>query len=199
MPSSLKSKPNVNRRRNLELKLLYCIFVAGKNAQFAENVLARLKEQLRPRERPFLAIKRWHRTKGRLRLLLKRFRAGNYDKHVVALSALAEGDIDLSRCTPEELEGVPGIGPKTSRLFLLWTRPGARYAALDVHVLRWLAQQGYDVSRQTPSGRRYAEIEGYFLKEADARGVTPSALDFAIWEEGSGGDSLVTRKEKERR
>jgi thermostable 8-oxoguanine DNA glycosylase len=93
--------------------------------------------------------------------------------------------INLQTCSPTELETIHGIGPKTARFFIIWTRPDARVAALDVHVLRWLKTLGYDAPSQTPSGKRYVELEIAFLAEADRRRVTPHILDQQIWSTGS--------------
>jgi thermostable 8-oxoguanine DNA glycosylase len=61
-------------------------------------------------------------------------------------------------------------------------------AALDVHILRWLNSIGHNAPRQTPQGKRYAELEAVFLAEADRRGVSPRVLDEAIWSAGSDRD-----------
>jgi thermostable 8-oxoguanine DNA glycosylase len=84
------------------------------------------------------------------------------------------------------LEGrkIHGIGPKTSRFFILWTRPHERYAALDVHILRWLRGLGHNAPRSTPNGRKYGELEKIFLSEADKRGLSPGELDAQVWEAG---------------
>lgn len=83
--------------------------------------------------------------------------------------------------TVDELEACYGIGPKTARFFLFTAVPGARYAALDTHILKWLAKLGYAVPKATPSGKNYQRIEEYFLFEADERNMTPAELDIAVW------------------
>ena len=168
----------------LEYKLIYALIVAGKSASFAEDVMKRLFFHRLPDESYLDEIRKWIAW-SLLRQILELARTGNYTKLVKAFTHLTEHDYDLATATPEELEQIPGVGPKTSRFFILWTRPNARYAALDVHVLRWLAGQGYDVPRTIPTGKKYAEIEGWFIAESDKRGVLPATLDNAIWVEGS--------------
>lgn len=167
----------------LQYRLIYSLVVAGKSAGFAENVMRSFpfKEQS-----PFDAVRKWTRA-GQLGATLRACRTGNYGKLEAALRALLDSGLDLATCSPEELETIHGIGPKTSRFFILWTRPAYRCAALDVHILRWLRGQGYDAPRNTPpASKRYQELEAAFLAEADKRGVTPRELDWQIWEASSG-------------
>jgi len=165
----------------LEWKLIYSVVVAGKNARFAEAVMAKLFEK--NGAAPLDQVRSWADIDKHLR----KARSGNYNKIARCLAQLIKDCPDLATCEPHELEKFYGIGPKTSRFFILWTRPQARYAALDVHILRWMSNQGYNVPKATPqSMKRYRAIEELFLKEADARGVPPAKLDWAIWVEGSG-------------
>jgi 3-methyladenine DNA glycosylase/8-oxoguanine DNA glycosylase len=169
--------------QELQLRLLYAIIVAGKSAKFAEQAMARLFAGLGD-GLPFDRIRAWA-ADGSLDTKLRGARVGNYGKISKAFDALANAGIDLRTCGPAELEAIHGIGPKTARFFIIWTRPDARVAALDVHILRWLGQQGHKAPRQTPQGKRYAELETVFLEEADRRGMTPHQLDAAIWSAGS--------------
>lgn len=169
----------------LEWALIYSCIVAGKSAVFADGVMHRL---FGVREAP------WNFSPiGYLGSLgvdgiereLRRARSGNYSKLTRCFSELAAAKLDLLKCTPTDLENIHGIGPKTSRFFILWTRPGERYAALDVHVLRWLKAKGYPAPKSTPSGALYASLEASFISEADKRGMTARELDFEIWNKGS--------------
>ena len=134
---------------------------------------------------PFEAIRKWEAA-GELEAVLRDCRVGNYTKNTLALWAVAHDVIDLSRATPERLERYKGIGPKTSRFFILWTRPWERYAALDIHILRWLNSQGIRAPKTTPKGKRYYELEQEFLRLADEAGLTPRELDYKIWCEYAG-------------
>src|SRR5512136_3269453 len=165
---------------HLQTCLVYAIIVAGKSAMFASQVIIRL---FHSDSLPFDQVREWIHER-RLLQKLKRARTGNYTKLSKALRQLvAIPDLDLRHISVSDLEAVHGIGPKTARFFVLWTRPGAQCAALDVHVLRWLRAQGYDAPRQTPTSRkRYDELESIFLTEAAIRSLTPGEFDRKIWE-----------------
>ena len=171
--------------RDVQWWLIYSIIVAGKSYKFAERAVAKLKAFQRGKQVPFDMIRRLidHDLLGSA---LRNTRTGNYRRIEQALRELVRSKIDLASCSPQDLEAIHGIGPKTARFFILTTRPNYRCAALDIHVLRWLGAQGYDVPPQTPTGDRYAELERVFLREADERGMTPRQLDSKIWEKGSG-------------
>ena len=91
--------------------------------------------------------------------------------------------LNLRTCSIAELEQIYGVGKKTSRFFVMYTRPDQNeYAILDVHILAWLREQGYDAPTQTPRGpKSYEWLESMFVQEASSRGVTPLELDRAIW------------------
>jgi hypothetical protein len=110
---------------------------------------------------------------------------------------------DFLRCAlPSHLEDITGVGMKTSRFFLLNTRRGARVAALDVHILRWLNVQmlkmddaavraifgvgkrlvDIDWPEQTPGAKiPYFMLEELFLQIADDNDANPADLDLAVW------------------
>ena len=175
---------------DLEYRLLYAPVVAGKSAGFAEQALDRLLDPVltfaaAPRCSPFEIIRHMIRWRM-LRQCLEDARTGSYGRLERCLPALVE--LDPATCTIEDLEAVHGIGPKSARFFVLWTRPAERCAALDVHVLRWLRAQGYAAPRSTPSNpKRYADLEAAFLSEADQRGMTARELDAEIWTAGNVG------------
>jgi thermostable 8-oxoguanine DNA glycosylase len=172
----------------LEWRLVYSMIVAGKSAKFADTVMGRIDAELSDYRSDSLFQKlRYLMEKDRLHPLLLRVRTGNYTKILTGLIEILKGpEINLRTVTPEELETYHGIGPKTARFFVIWTRPDAVYAALDVHVLRWLRAQGHDAPKSTPSGAKYRALELIFIEEAAKRGMTPRELDYQIWAEGSG-------------
>lgn len=173
----------------IQARLVYAIIVAGKSAKFAEGVIRRLfygSDEL-----PFEAITRWVKQ-GRALEILRTARSGCYQKiwkSFVDIAALDRPDtLDLKTCTPAQLQKIHGVGPKTARFFIIWIRPEERFAALDVHVLRWMRANGYPhAPKATPqSPKLYAELEKAFIAEADKRGVTVRELDAKIWMDGSG-------------
>lgn len=173
----------VTDKRELEWRLIYAIIVAGKSAKFAQGAMDRLIERS-CRSGAFEQIKSIIFADA-LAPILRRARTGNYTKLEKALRELVAADLDLSTCEPADLEAIHGIGMKTSRFFIIWTRPDAKYAALDVHVLRWMRAQGHDVPRQTPSGRKYLRLEKAFIEEAAKRNMTVRELDAQIWDAGA--------------
>jgi len=182
----------------LEARLLYSVVVAGKNAKFANAVTRRwLAGNIQDGETPFDAIRRLV-LEDSLEESFREARTGNYGKVTAAAKGMADSELDLTTCAPQDLEQIKGIGPKTSRFFLMWTRPGECYAALDVHILRWLQKQGYDAPKNTPQSKtRYAELEKAFIEEAEKRGKTPRELDLEIWIAGSKDANRVEREAEE--
>lgn len=178
--------------RELEYRLIYSIIVAGKSAKFATNVVQKLFEWWP--FNPFEAIRLWD-SQDRLEKELKAAKTGNYKKLISALKQLAFSGINLRTCSIEDLEKFPGIGPKTSRFFIMWTRPNVRYAVLDTHILKWLGKRGHKVPKSTPVGKRYKEIEDIFLNEADELELSPQELDTAIWKSFSGSTNWSPERE----
>lgn len=160
----------------LQYRLIYSIIVAGKTAKFAEEAMGRLCPQVAT---PFKFIESTIAS-GELEKVLRQARTGRYRLFLRALPELIK--IDPRTCSVEDLEAIPGIGAKTSRFFLLWTRPGIRVAALDTHILKWLRAQGYTAPKSTPSsGPTYRKLEQIFIAEADKRGILPRDFDYAVW------------------
>lgn len=176
-----------NRRAwTLEYKLIYSMLVAGKSADFAETVSNRLygDRLLSP-----FGWFRHVRSQGALGGELRKARSGNYTKLERGISELIdEKHLYLETVTPERLEKIHGIGPKTSRFFILWTRANAEYAALDTHVLKWLRFIGHAAPSSTPpKGAPYTKWENLFISEAHKRGMRPRELDARIWDYCSKG------------
>jgi thermostable 8-oxoguanine DNA glycosylase len=171
----------------LEYRLLYSMVVAGKSATFAENALGRFFEGVTVS--PFAHIR--HLVKvGQLENRLRQARTGNYGKLAIGFSDVAHLSPNLATVSAEALEMIHGIGPKTSRFFIIWTRPDAAHAALDTHVLKWLRFIGHEAPLSTPSGRKYALLEVIMLEEAKKRGMTARQLDSAIWDWCASGQHI---------
>lgn len=174
-------------------RLIYAMIVAGKSANFAdkamkaflEKIFASVSAQSR-RPLPFEAIALADLIPGKLSECLTAAKTGNYTKLAKGIRELIKAKPDLWSITPEGLERFHGIGPKTSRFFVMWIRPHEVYAALDVHVLRWLRSKGHKAPKATPTGAKYAALEKIFIEEARKLGKTPRELDSEIWEAGAG-------------
>ncbi len=186
---------NITDRYELQWRLVYAIIVAGKSAAFATNAMAKLFPRRSDGLRyptPFDTARTWL-LKDNFRDRIVKARTGNYRKleRAVRWLVVADtlGELSLENATAADLERCPGIGPKTSRFFILWTRPSARHAALDVHVLRWLRNNGHpDAPLSTPQSKaKYGHWERVFIDAADRLGVTPAQLDAAVWDQGANG------------
>lgn len=170
--------------------LLFCICVAGKNARTTQAGLHRFWTRVegclgpRPKAGPFDLIREYTLRFGwdALAEALRSSGIGCYHmKAKYLIDAAYKGlGMNLDTCTAEDLERIQGVGPKTSRFFLLWTRKDIQVACLDTHVLRWLREQGVDAPKTTPTGKKYAKLEQEFLGLVP-KGMTPMEFDFQIW------------------
>ena len=182
-----KNITNFNADKSeLELMILFWILAAGKNGVTAAKCLNKLliyweneinsSLNLTPFEIINFIIKEHD-----LSLEMKRFGIGCYNYKSKAFKELISSNIDLKRCDVDDLERIAGIGNKTSRCFLLHSRPNQAYAGLDRHVLRYMRDLGYDVPDSTPTGKKYKKIEQEFIKIANSLGKSPSELDLEVW------------------
>jgi hypothetical protein len=166
-------------RAGQEEFMLFTICVAAKDAKQQARKLEEFLRLLPPGDTPFERIRR----AGDVRSALEQVRMGQYTRIAKAFQALASSGVDLETVTTEELERTPGVGLKTSRFFVLHSRPGARVACLDTHILRYMREElGVPAPKSTPtSPARYHELERKFLDHCDAIGREPSDLDLDIW------------------
>lgn len=186
-------------RTNEELQefLLFCISVAGKTASQIKVALERFLEKGRAYLSlwdvrkdtkagwsPFFIIQRIDMG-GRLDECLIQSKLGQHEKLRRAFREIYAASIDLKTCSVQELEMIHGIGPKTSRFFVLHSRKNAKVACLDTHVLKWLAEQGCKVPKGRPVGKEYLRLEQEFLRLAKEMKREPAELDLAIWNEYS--------------
>ena len=177
---------NFNRTEaELEEFLLFAILVAGKSAKTqAKKLEAFLSFKtnlgLPSDTTPFQFLE--FLNKGVcVCLTIRLHKLGQYKRLENAFRGILEFKGKLSTITIDELESIKGIGSKTSRFFILHSRPNQQIAVLDTHILKWLNNLGYNVPKSTPSKKYYTIIENYFLDEADKRQTTPANLDLHIW------------------
>lgn len=170
---------NFNRTQSeLEEWLLFCVVVAGKSSsQQAKKLDQFLGDGVGS---PFEKIRDWEKS---LLLMpkLRESKLGQYNR-LYNCFRLVTG-LNLKKTSVAVLEGIPGIGPKTARFFVLHSRPNQNIAVLDTHILSWLREQGYATPKSTPSGKKYLEIEQWFLNEAKKRNMSIAELDIQIWNE----------------
>lgn len=182
-PSSPTAHETITDLAELQWRLIFSVIVAGKTAAHAYAATGRIFRAKPPEMAAFAFLQIVASSGPALGDLLRKARTGNYGKLERAVRELLASKIDLTSCSPADLESIHGIGPKTARFFVIWTRPTYRCAALDVHVLRWLRANGYpDAPEASPSaGAVYDRYEKAFLAEADKRSLSPRALDYEIW------------------
>lgn len=201
---------NYNRdQQELEEFLLFCICVAGKTAKQIAKALDKFLKVARKRinfemgeyylqenkDSPFSLI-RYLCDNYVLEEVLFNSRLGQHTKLYRAFIEVVNKDIDLKTCTPQDLEEIHGVGPKTSRFFILHSRPNQKIAVLDTHILQWLGRKGYAVPKSTPSGKKYYELEQAFIKEANNLNKDIAALDLEIWNDNarSGAKAMSTTR-----
>lgn len=174
----------------LEEFLMFCVLVAGKNAK----TTARMQEELLDycidshvsKSGPFDLILRTFSDASDLAQKMKEIGFGCYNLKARSIFQLANmihsKQINLSTCSVEELESVIGIGPKTARFFLVFSRENQNdIAILDTHILQHLKELGYDVPSATPAGSKYRKIEKMFVDHVKATGKTMAEYDLQTW------------------
>lgn len=170
---------------DLEEFWIFCICVAGKNALTTAKAVANLIDYP-DTEGPFDSIRAMV-ADGVLIDRLKDCGIGQFQRLSRCLVESVGGSLDLRTCTTSDLEEIHGVGPKTSRFFILHSRENARYAALDTHILKYLKEQGYSTPLATPpKGPVYRKLEDIFLAEADESGMSVADFDLFLWKKYSG-------------
>lgn len=193
---------NYNRsEEELESFLLFAVSVAGKTAK---QISKALNHFLNGEEwkcdissSPFFttpfALIRYMYAENILEQHIRQSRLGQHNKLKRAFTEISFSEIDLNVCSVSELEQIHGIGKKTSRFFILHTRPNVRIACIDTHIKKWLSELGY-------KSKKYETLEAAFLDEADKRCRNYAELDLELWNyysDRSGLDNKTTNKEIE--
>jgi hypothetical protein len=177
--------------------LLFCVVVAGKNA---DQQAAKLERFLGGRP-PFAYIRASDRE-GKLEARLREVRLGKYALLGRSFRELSHSKADLATSNWEALTAFPGIGIKTAKFFVLHSRPAEMHGVLDTHVLAWMREHwaaagrhGLSVPRHSPQDPRiYRFWETVYFGMVSARhhGGASARVDWArfdldLWKERRGG------------
>lgn len=170
---------NFNRTDSeLEEFLLFCIFVANKSAERTSQVLEKF---LNGAKNPMQRVKDYA-FHGNLLTMLRSVKTGQYTRIERCLIELIMQNLNLRKCSVEDLERIYGIGPKTARYFILHSRKNADVACLDTHALKYLKEQGIEnVPKSTPIGKEYKKLEKIFIEEAKKNNMNVANFDLTIW------------------
>lgn len=173
-------------RDRLQAFAIFALCVAGKRADSTSQKVDKFLSARAAGVSPLEYVE-WLDQQDLLEAALVHFKIGRYAVLTKGLVALAGIRHRLDEITVDELEALPAIGPKTSRFFLMYSRPDQKIACLDVHILRWLREQGVEnVPAQTPqSPKQYARLERAYLDLCALRGRDPTDLDTEIWTAGA--------------
>jgi thermostable 8-oxoguanine DNA glycosylase len=196
-PANPPTVPEASNR-DLQEFLMFSIAVAGKNANVTATALDNfLRMVSHPSAWPPLE-RIYHQTthsidsddvvEHELAQLARQAGMGCYTQRAKSFMQLANAvygmqRLNIRKCNAETLEEIYGIGKKTSRFFIVYSRPWMdnEYAILDTHILSWMREVGCIAPFSTPSGKQYDELEKQFIQEATSRGVTAKELDKSIW------------------
>jgi thermostable 8-oxoguanine DNA glycosylase len=177
---------NFNRtRQELEEFLLFCIVAAGKNSFVQAKKLNHLLEMVSQTSYPFVKIRilsgiAYGSTipEELLTGYLKITKMGQYKR--IARAFIEATKIDPANCSLEDLTSIPGVGAKTARFFLVHSRPNQLYAILDTHILKWMRVNGVNTPKNTPSKKKYLELENKFISMVPGD-KTVAEFDLEIW------------------
>ncbi len=168
----------------LEETLLFWVCAAGKNgvtaAKCLDSLLNTWQGKVSVKLSPFDIVKYIYRF-GNLAEEMKKHGIGCYNIKSKTFIAITQKDMDLKKCSVEDLESINGIGPKTARCFLIHSRKDQQYAGLDTHVLKFLRDKGHEVPKATPTGKKYRDLELIFLRYVAESGMTVADFDLMIW------------------
>ena len=179
-----------NRDTNqLEAFWLFCMFVAGKNSDYASRCLSKMIYAAMRFGHGRSGVFNYFKSIGEVGVhnALVANKVGQYTR--LTKGVMQSLDLNLRTCTLEDLLKIHGVGNKTARFFLLHTRAGCEYAVLDTHILKWMRNRGEDVPKSTPTNSKvYRELEKRFryLSRLAHPSLTDAQIDLLIWSEQSG-------------
>lgn len=174
---------------DLQALLVFCCCVANKTAAvMAPKVNSFLSG--RGDLSPFQWIALLIET-GRLHPAMEEAKLGNYALREKGFRyLLSDAGPCLRTASAEDLERVPGIGPKTARFFIVHSREGARHAVIDTHMLKFLRDAGHDAipDGSSPPNKDYARMEQLVLDHVEQSGLSTADFDLRVWTWYAGGN-----------
>lgn len=178
-----KKITDYNRGRGaLEEFLLFCVMVAGHNAHTTAKTLDKILPTTKPFDHLKQIIEICDKDNSKIfNLWLASFGVGCYNRVARTIREILAKNLDLTKCSVEDLESIHGIGPKTARFFITHSRRNQRFAILDTHILAFMREQGIKTPKSTPTGKKYAELEQKLLKIADDSNMNAADFDLMIW------------------
>ena len=180
----------------LESFWLFCMFVAGKNSDYASRCLSRLIHAAKlGQDIGEEGVFNYFKSIGEVGIqnALVASRVGQYGR--LTKGIMQSLDLDLRTCGLDDLLNIHGVGNKTARFFLLHSREGCEYAVLDTHILAWLRDNGVeDAPHSTPTNtKKYKELEKQFryLSRLRYPYLSDAKIDLLIWSVQSNRISLL--------
>ena len=141
----------------LEYFLVVCIFVAGKNSKIQNEKFHQMMDDLNYPEYPLDNLNLL--SQDQIKEILVKHKIGQYNRISHCLYELSRANLNLKTCSCEDLEKIKGIGFKTSRFFVVYSRENSNYAVLDTHILSWLRQYDNSIPKSTPTDyKKYKQI-----------------------------------------
>ena len=175
---------NFERTDNeLEEFLLFTIVVAGKTALIQARQLDLFLSIYSEIHSPFDKIRKLIET-DKLLEWLQNCKLGQYTRLTACFTQLVNKKLDLRLCTTEDLESIKGIGFKTSRFFIVYTRPTTNYCILDTHILKFIRDfmGREDAPKSTPGTlNQYIYWEKVYLDFLLKHNLDNSTFDLEIW------------------
>ncbi len=166
----------------LEARVIFWILAAGKNGTRAAEITNNMTgnwERIAGITSPFKLLRSLS-MKETINLCAD-YKTGCQTSKARSLYEASRAGLDLRTCTAEDLESIYGIGMKTSRCFIIHSRKNAQYAGLDTHMLKHLSFLGYEVPKNTPTGKKYLTYEKIVIILSKESGKTPAEYDLDVW------------------
>lgn len=182
---------------NLEEFFLFSFAVAGKNADITAEKINKLCNMLETLIAPIPPLQTLILLKSKdhvytIDKILRACKLGKYKSwHRMLHYFMWNTDVQnfLRHAQLHHFLEIHGIGPKTSRFFLIHSRPNQRYAVLDTHILRWLSQSHRKVPKSTPRGQNYFDWERIAIDRMESikgPNETLADVDLHLWKTYSG-------------